>query len=132
MQGKLVESEKNIDRSISTLSAKTTDEMNYFRIILNEKLLVLETKFTSLLDESFSKLSVFLSSINTNLDGQSVEIRKNFDTFNRSSNVIKSDLSSIKHDSFSQIDSRLETFHAEMKELRAHIDKINQSLKFTE
>ena len=128
MKIQLAESEHALEKSILNLGSKTTDEMNYFRLILNEKLSNLETKFLNLMEESFGKLDKYLNSLNSNLEIQSLETRKNFENSSKSSKQIKNDIDLIRYNSFGQIEDKIEKFHLQIKELKENICKINENL----
>lgn len=128
IHNKLGENEHTIEKAILNLGTKTSDEMNYFRVILNEKMFNLENKLILSVENSFRKFDKYLNSMNSNLDVQSSEMRKNFETSNKSSKQIKNDLDTLKTNSFSKIEEKIERFVLEIKELRENISKINQSL----
>ncbi len=129
IQVKLAENEHSIAKAILHLSNKTTDEMNYFRLILNEKLLGLENKFIHSIEDTFGKFDKYLNTMNVSLDVQSSEMRKSFETTNRSSKEIKNDLHTLRNNSFSRIEEKLETFFVEIKELKENMAKINETFE---
>lgn len=131
IQKKLAENEFTIEKAILNLGSRTTDEMNYFRLILNEKLLNLETKFINSIENTFGMLDKYLNAMSSNLDVQSFEMRKNFETSNKSSKQIKNELDTLKIYSFNRIEEKIESFSLEIKELKENVAKINQSLNIS-
>ena len=128
MQSKLVDVEKSLIESMGRISRQTVEEINYFKIVFNEKIMRLEEKFMGVYNSSLKKLNENVDQANKNVNHQAYELNKVYDKLNKSSLQIANELANIKQNSIVSIENKIESFHEILEKLNENIFKISEKL----
>ena len=139
MLQRIESSEKKFDTSFDRLAKSVINEFNYSKMFFEDRLIKIETKLDSLINQSFHRT-------NTNLDVMSQHIldqlthlerqladseEKVFQGLDNSSRSMNNQLVSMKTDSMDIIKMQIEQFQSDLRVIQQEISNIQRFLSMT-